>query len=75
MGTATYVGKLAKAGLDPQVAQAHGEAIEELLSDNTVTKDCLESRLSDMKASIYQAMFLQALGTVGLTVALLKLLP
>ena len=75
MKTAAYIARLTAAGVDPKLAQAHGEAIEALLTDSHVTRDYLDSKLHELRASIYQAMFMQGLAVVGLTVSLVKLLP
>ena len=90
MKTAAYIAKLAQAGVDPKLAQAHGEAIEDLLTGSYVTRDYLDLRLSEfearldakidtkiaeLRATVYQAMFVQGLAIVGLTVSLVKLLP
>jgi len=90
MKTAAYIAKLTKAGVDLKLAQARGEALEEALTADYVTRDYLDLRLGEfaaridaktdtkldeMRASIYQAMFVQGLAIVGLTVSLVKLLP
>jgi hypothetical protein len=46
MRTAAYIARLTAAGVDPKLAQAHGEAIEALLTDNYVTRDHLDSKLA-----------------------------
>lgn len=74
MRTATYIERLTTAGIDPKTAHAHGKAIEELLGDEFVTKDFWDSRMSELKAAIYQAMFLQGVAIIGLTAGLIKLL-
>ena len=74
MKTAVYIGKLTGAGVEPKLAQVYGEAIEMLISDDYVTKSHLDSRLSDLKATIYQALFVQGIAIIGLTAALIKLL-
>jgi hypothetical protein len=60
--------------------------LEEALTADYVTRDYLDLRLgefearmntklAEMRPSIYQAMFVQGLAIVGLTVSLVKLLP
>jgi uncharacterized membrane protein YqjE len=72
--TAAYIGKLTTGGVDPKTAQTHGEAIETLLADEYVTKSYLDSKLSELKASIFQAMLLQGIGLLTAAAALIKLL-
>jgi hypothetical protein len=50
--TAAYIGKLTRAGVDPKVAQAHGEALEEALTESYVTRDYLDRRLGEVEATI-----------------------
>ena len=74
MKTATYIGKLASAGMDPKTAPAHGEAIETLLDAEFVTKSYLDIKISELKASIYQAMLLQGLLMLTAAAALVKVM-
>jgi hypothetical protein len=52
MRAAAYIGKLTSAGVDPKVAQAHGEALEEALGESYVTRDYLDRRLGEVEAKI-----------------------
>ena len=74
MKTATYIGKLASAGMDPKTAQAHGEAIETLFDAEFVTKSYLDIKISELKASIYQAMLLQGITLLTAAAALVKIM-
>jgi hypothetical protein len=50
MKTAAYIGKLQSVGVDPKVAQAHGEALENAVGDTYVTKEFLSNRLEVTEA-------------------------
>jgi hypothetical protein len=50
MKTAAYIGKLQSVGVDPKVAQAHGEALENAVGDTYVTKEFLSNRLEPTEA-------------------------
>ena len=52
MKTAAYIGKLTSAGVDPRVAQAHSEALEEALAESYVTRDYLDHRFGEVEAKI-----------------------
>lgn len=45
-----YQRKLQEAGVDPKVAQAHAEALEDLVASNIVTNDHLDAKLAQMDA-------------------------
>jgi hypothetical protein len=78
MRTGAYIGTLTEAGLDPKLAQAHGKALETALTDDYVTKTYfdykLDSRLaqlsSEIRVSMYQALFVQSVTLIGLTAAM-----
>ena len=78
--TLKFVRKLTDAGMDRLVA----EAIVEGLSGSRHFRACNEGRLvasrrllpiAELKAEIFRFMLLQAVGIIGLTVTLIKLLP
>jgi hypothetical protein len=73
MKTAAYIGKLTSAGLDPKVAQAHGEAIETLLADEVVTKSYLEAKLQELKADLIKWMVGQTFAVAALVFAIARL--
>ena len=77
MRTAAYIGKLASAGVDLKVAQAHGEALEEAVTDDDVTRDFLDARLTELEGrlrmEIYRVATAQVLALAGIMFALLKL--
>ena len=77
MKTAAYIGKLASAGVDLKVAQAHGEALEEAVTEDYVTKDYLSARLTELESKlrmeIYRVATAQVLALAGIMFALLKL--
>jgi len=80
MKIAAYIGKLTSAGLDPKVAQAHGEAIEALLSDEMVTKTDLaatakepEAKLQELKADLINWMIGQTFAVAALVFAIARL--
>jgi hypothetical protein len=73
MKTAAYIGKLTSTGMDPKVAQAHGEAIEELLSDEMVTKTFLEAKLQELKADLIKWMIGQTFAVAALVFAIARL--
>jgi len=74
MKTATYIEALTAAGMDAKMATAQGKAMEAMIDDTFVTKDALDAKLSELKASIFQAMFFQAVAIIGLTAGFVKLL-
>jgi hypothetical protein len=80
MKTAAYIAKLTSAGLDPKVAQAHGEAIEALLTDEMVTKGDLaatardlEAKLQEFKADLIKWMIGQTFAVAALVFAIARL--
>jgi hypothetical protein len=80
MKIATYIGKLASAGMDPKIAQAHGEAIEALLSDEMVTKTDLDAKvkeiaakLQELKADLIKWMVGQTFAVAALVFAIARL--
>jgi hypothetical protein len=73
MRTAAYIGKLTSGGLDPKVAQAHGEAIEALLADEIVTKSFLEAKLQELKADLIKWMVGQTFAVSALVFAIARL--
>lgn len=48
--SSAYVRKLEEAGVDPKIARAHGEALEDLAMSDYVTKDYLDARLTAMES-------------------------
>jgi hypothetical protein len=89
MDTLKFVRKLTGAGMEPGMAEAIVEGLAEAdtselatRSDLVATKTdlradmaVLRTELAEMKAKIFRFMLLQAVAIVGLTVALIKLLP
>jgi hypothetical protein len=73
MRTAAYIGKLASAGMDPKLAQVHGEAIEALLADEVVTKSFLEAKLQELKAELIKWMGGQTFAVAALVFAIARL--
>jgi hypothetical protein len=80
--TLEYMKRLEAAGVDRKQAEAHAEAVRDTLATQLATKadiDRLDSKIdtkiAELRATIYQAMFVQGLAIVGLTVSLVKLLP
>ena len=76
--TLKFVRKLTEAGMDRRQAEALADGPSELDASELATKtDIAEVRVEirELKAEIFRAMLLQAGTIVGLTVALVKLLP
>ena len=73
MKTAAYIGKLTKAGVEPDIAQAHGEALEEALGENCVTKDYLDRKLAELETKMLRYMIIQTAGIGGIMFGLLRL--
>jgi hypothetical protein len=80
--TLKFVRRLTEAGMERQVAETIVEGLAEADTSDLVTKADLKSEIATlrvdmagMKAEMFRFMLLQAVGIVGLTVALIKLLP
>ena len=69
--TLKFVRKLTEAGMERPVAEAIVEGLAEADTSDLATK----ADLAELKAEIFRFMLLQAVGIVGLTVTLIKLLP
>jgi hypothetical protein len=87
--TLKFVRKLTEAGMERKIAEAFVEGLAEADTSELATKAdlavtkadvlsdlaILKTELAETKAEIFRFMLLQAVGIVGLTVALIKLLP
>ena len=80
--TLKFVRKLTEAGMERPVAEAIVEGLAEAdtsdlatRSDLLALKADLKAEVAEAKADIFRIMMLQAIGIVGLTVTLIKLLP
>jgi hypothetical protein len=73
--TLKYARKLTEAGIEPRMAEAIVEGLAEADTSDLVTKSDLKAELAEVKADLFRFMLLQSVGIVGLTVALVKLLP
>ena len=73
--TLKFVRKLTDAGMERRLAEAIVEGSSEADTSDLVTKADLKAELADVKAELFRFMLLQSIGIVGLTVALIKLLP
>ena len=69
--TLKFVRKLTEAGVERAVAEAIVEGLAEADTWDLATK----ADLAELKAEIFRFMLLQAVGIIGLTVTLIKLLP
>ena len=69
--TLKFVRKLTEAGMERPVAEAIVEGIAEADTSDLATK----ADLAELKAEIFRFMLLQAVGIIGVTVTLVKLLP
>jgi uncharacterized protein YlxW (UPF0749 family) len=58
-----YEKKLQEVGVDPKVAQAHAEAMEEFVVGEVVTKDHLDTKQAELKLEMIRWI----VGTVGVT--------
>ena len=54
MQSAAYVRTLTKAGVDLATAQAHAEALEDVLTDKFVTRDHFDGRMAQIDARFAQ---------------------
>jgi hypothetical protein len=80
--TLKFVRKLIEAGVERRMAEAIVEGLAEADTSDLVTKADLKAEMADlraemsgMKAEMFRFMLVQSIGIVGLTVALIKLLP
>jgi len=69
--TLKFVRKLTEAGMERPVAEAIVEGLAETDTSALATK----ADLAELKAEIFRFLLLQAVGIIGLTVTLIKLLP
>jgi hypothetical protein len=69
--TLKFARKLTDAGMERQVA----EAVVEGLADADTSDLATKADLAELKAEMFRFMLVQAVAIVGLTVALIKLLP
>lgn len=89
MDTLKFVRKLTDAGMDRQAAEALADGIAEVDMSDLATKADLQATKSELRLAIagvrteiaglrsemFRFMLLQAMGIVGLTVTLIKVLP
>jgi hypothetical protein len=76
--TLKFVRKLTDAGMDRLVAEAIVEGLSEADTSELATKSDIarvDTSIAELKAEIFRFMLLQAVGIIGLTVTLIKLLP
>jgi hypothetical protein len=73
--TLKFVRRLTEAGMERQVAEAIVDGLSEADTSDLVTTSVLKADLAELKAELFRFMLLQSIGIVGLTVALIKLLP
>ena len=76
--TLKFVRKLTDAGMDRPVAEAIVEGLSEADTSELATKSDIarvDTSIAELKAEIFRFMLLQAVGIIGLTVTLIKLLP
>jgi hypothetical protein len=78
----TYMKRLEAAGIDRRQAEVHAEALRDTIAAQLATRPDvdrldakIDTKIAELRATIYQAMFVQVLGIVGLTVSLVELLP
>jgi hypothetical protein len=69
--TLKFVRKLTEAGMERRMAEAIVEGLAEADTSELATK----ADLAELKAELFRFMLVQSIGIVGLTVALVKLLP
>ena len=69
--TLKFARKLTEAGMERPMAEAIVEGLAEADTSELVTK----ADLAELKAELFRFMLVQAMAVVGLTVALIKLLP
>jgi hypothetical protein len=55
MRTAAYINKLTGIGMAPKTAQVHGEAIEDLLGDEFVTREHFDTAMARLDVRFTQA--------------------
>jgi hypothetical protein len=63
-----YQKKLQDVGVDPKIAQAHAEALEEFVVGEVVTKDHLDTKLAELDTKLAELkleMIRWIVGTVG----------
>ena len=76
--TLKFVRRLTDAGLDRPVAEAIVEGLSEADTSELATRSDiarLDTSIAELKAEAFRFMLLQAVGIIGLTVTLIKLLP
>jgi hypothetical protein len=71
MDTLKFARRLTDAGMEREMAEAIVEGLAEADTSELATK----TDLTELKAEIFRFMLLQAVGIIGLTVTLIKLLP
>lgn len=69
--TLKFARKLAEAGLDQKAAEAIAEGMAEADTSTLATKQ----DLAEFKADLFRHLWIMAVGIVGLTVTLNKILP
>jgi hypothetical protein len=69
--TLKFVRKLTEAGMERHTAEALAEGLAEADTSDLATK----TDLAELKSELFRFMLVQSIGIVGLTVALIKLLP
>lgn len=76
--TLKFAKRLTEAGLDQRAAEAIVEGLAEADTSELATKSdvsALRADLAEQKAEIFSRLWVMAIGIVGLTVALMKILP
>lgn len=73
--TLKFARKLTEAGMEQRMAEAIVEGLSEADTSDLVTKGDLAVAVAELKAELFRFMLVQSVGIVGLTVALIKLLP
>lgn len=80
--TLKFARKLKAAGLTEEAAEAIAEGVGEFDASDLATKgDIAELRaatktdIAELRADLYRQLWIMAIGIVGLTVTLIKLLP
>ena len=63
------------AGFEEAQAEAVVNAIGEAMGENVATKEHVSAEIVALEARLYRHLWLMAAGIVGVTVALVKLIP
>ena len=76
--TLKFARRLADAGLSREAAEAIAEGLSEADTSELASKTDIadvKTAIADLRADIYNRLWVMGLGIVGLTVALIKILP